>query len=376
MLPPSPGALGGHGPLFLAVSWLSAGLATIMLGFRLYTGVKVVNQTGWNFYWALIAYVLNMVMQVFETLATLYGIGQHVEVLTHNDRVQAVKYFWIGTAFGIPSLGIAKLAVIALLFKIQGTRAPRMKWVLYAVAIITNFINAVQVVIILNQCSPSAKLWDPMIEGNCNMLPIATVTGKVQSIVSVIGDFVLGVYPIFILYNVQIAWQTRVGLCSLLGVGILATSCGIGKIVQLKQTGATKDYTYAIGQLSLWAFMEMWLVVMLSCVPPLRPLFFHFKTVAKQRWSKKYPPGFRIRHDTVEMTTENASISECIPPQRSVHRSRALYGSYDEDDDEEEGDEIETPPVRRGEIVVTQDYKVEFDHAGTTVDSKISGRIV
>lgn len=197
-----------------------------------------------------------MIMQVFETLATLYGIGQHVEVLTYNDRVQAVKYFWIGTAFGIPSLGIAKLAVIALLFKIQGTRAPKMKWILYAVAIITNLINAAQVVvsrlpclcecmictdrcakIILNQCSPAAKLWDPMVEGNCKMLPIATVTGKIQSseynpvcytthandcaVVSVIGDFVLGIYPIFILYNVQIAWQTRVGLCALLGVGIL-----------------------------------------------------------------------------------------------------------------------------------------------------------
>lgn len=121
-----------------------------------------------------------MTAQSLETIATVYGIGNHQENLTENDVTTAIKYFWLGIYVCVLSVAISKLAVIALLLQIQGPTHPKMKWVLYFVGVSNTLIHMAQVFILVNQCSPPARLWDRSIDGTCNLIVFGTYTGFFQ----------------------------------------------------------------------------------------------------------------------------------------------------------------------------------------------------
>lgn len=55
--------------------------------------------------------------------------------------------------------------------------------------------------------------------------------------------FGLALYPVFIVWDLQMSKRLKFGICILLGIGVFMGICAILKAVQLKAIGSTNDPT-------------------------------------------------------------------------------------------------------------------------------------
>ena len=146
------------------------------------------------------------------------------------------------------------------------------EWFLYTLMALLVVINVVCVAFILAQCMPTRKLWDPKIPGKCFEPHVQQYVGFFQASFSSFSDFTLALFPILIIYKLQMRLLVKIGLGCAMSLGLIATGAAIVKTVQLKNLTARSDYTYDTSDLAIWLATEQYAVIIAACVPTLRPL--------------------------------------------------------------------------------------------------------
>ena len=74
---------------------------------------------------------------------------------------------------------------------------------------------------ILKQCTPIQKLWDPSIPGTCDMIKICSQVGYLQGSIGAFADLFLAFYPICIIAPLQQTLKVKIGLCLIMGGGLM-----------------------------------------------------------------------------------------------------------------------------------------------------------
>lgn len=108
---------------------------------------------------------------------------------------------------------------------------------------------------------------------------VVLLTGLVPTGYSALSDAALALYPIHLIFGLQVSVRMKIGLSLLLGFGLLATVCTVAKTVQLANLAHADenlDITFFIARLALTTIVEAWIVMIAGCIPPLRPLMKAF----------------------------------------------------------------------------------------------------
>ena len=200
-----------------------------------------------------------------------YGGGSHYATLSPVDQLMAVKLDWISQPFTIFSCGTGKTSVAFLILRIMAKNKYR-EWFLYVLIALLLIINAIGVGSIFGQCMPARKLWDQRVSGHCLDPVVQRDVAYFQSSFSSFTDFVLAVFPLTIIWNLQMRPVVKVGLGCAMSLGLVATGAAIVKTIQLQQLTARADYTYGTFGLVIWFTTEMYVIIIAACVPTLRPL--------------------------------------------------------------------------------------------------------
>ena len=115
---------------------------------------------------------LAVIATIFLTLSVAFGLGEHLAILEEKSPELIAKnqfYQWIFTTFAIVAITLGKIAIIAFILQIEGTTTlGKRKWVLYGFPASNLLVNIIILPIIWVQCSPTAKIWDDSLPGNCN----------------------------------------------------------------------------------------------------------------------------------------------------------------------------------------------------------------
>ncbi|CAD6585617.1 MAG: hypothetical protein ASARMPREDX12_002070 [Alectoria sarmentosa] len=91
-----------------------------------------------------------------------------------------------------------------------------------------------------------------------------------QALISTISDFFLSAFPILILRKVQISFRSKVGLCLLMGLGVITGSLSIVRTV-LNWQNETDDPTWTCLPDWYWRSWEVFFGIAAACIPTLRP---------------------------------------------------------------------------------------------------------
>ena len=86
-------------------------------------------------------------------------------------------------------------------------------------------------------------------------------------------DLSLAILPISIIWNLQLNWHKKMGLSALMGLGIFAFICAAIKTSKLTELNARADITFITVDLWIWNINETNVVIIMACMPTLRPLF-------------------------------------------------------------------------------------------------------
>ncbi|KAM0796506.1 hypothetical protein BDR22DRAFT_893191 [Usnea florida] len=276
-------AYGGLGPTLLGVSWMEFSITTIIIVLRAYTKVKLVSRGGsWALFWAVCAWVLGVFNGVSLTVAAASGMGNHQNSLSNHDFSTALHWVWVGNATTLLSISFGKIAVVAFLLTIQGETYKVKRYMLYFLCTSTVgfdlsavLLNLTTVLIIFLQCDPPRKLWHPELPGNCNIEAVNGIMGYVCGAYGAFVDLALAVYPVFLLYQLQISKRMKLGISTLMAAGVFSAICAIVKTVEVARVVDSTDRTYDLTPLALWGATEMWMVIIACSIPACWPLVTH-----------------------------------------------------------------------------------------------------
>ncbi|MCJ1242692.1 hypothetical protein MMC14_010701 [Varicellaria rhodocarpa] len=100
------------------------------------------------------------------------------------------------------------------------------------------------------------------------------------------------------MWNLNMDVKKKIGICFLMGMGLLAGICGAIKTSKLPET-TRSDYTWATYDLTLWSGAETFLIVVCGCIPTLKPVsqqLFDRGSMSTGVVSSGQPkPSYRIR---------------------------------------------------------------------------------
>ncbi|PNS16265.1 Saccharolysin [Sphaceloma murrayae] len=264
---------GGHGPALLIVSWTQAAIGTFLVILRGYAAREINGKWRWDFIWIAIANIMAIASQAALHVATMQGLGNHAKKLTYPQIFSSLQYIWYCIFIGLPAVVFAKYSIISLLLSVQGPTAKKRTWALWTMGAFMMIVAIVQICLSLFECKPIAKLWNPTIEGACPILKAAGEYSKFQGAVSAATDFALALWPVSIVWNLRTSMRVKVGFCLLMAIGILPSIAVVVRITLLPKISGSLDPTYDFTEFMFWAASELWAVIILSSIPPLRPLF-------------------------------------------------------------------------------------------------------
>ncbi|KAF4556138.1 Hypothetical protein D9617_1g080130 [Elsinoe fawcettii] len=265
--------VGGLGHTILGVVWTEAAIGTILVALRAYAASKKHGKWRGDFIWIVVALITALLGSVIVTVAVARGLGNHTRNLSYTQLFEAVKWVWMSIWFGLPPSVFAKFSIIALLLDVQSPSEKKRAYILWGIGFLVASTTFIQIFLSLFQCTPVSRLWLLASEGTCPRNFMSGRFSYFQGSVQAAADFALALWPVTIVWNLQTSQRVKIAFCLLMAIGILPSIAVILRIVSLPSITSSKDPTYDFGKFMLWGVSEIWLVIILGSIPPLRPLF-------------------------------------------------------------------------------------------------------
>ncbi|KAI9689256.1 MAG: hypothetical protein M1820_010187 [Bogoriella megaspora] len=220
-----------------------------------------------------------MAIAICSTIFTSLGGFSHLESIPPENLGLVLKVMWATQPFGIMGLAPGKASVGVTLLRIRGkTASASFRWLVYALITLTLTIAIPTVFLQYFQCTPPQALWTPRIQGKCLDPYIQADYAIFYGAWGAFTDFCFALLPLTFILSLNLSLSRRIGLCILLGLGILTGAIAIVRTTALRELGARSDITWNIYDLFVWQGSEMFLVVVLGSAPTLKPLFDRYFT--------------------------------------------------------------------------------------------------
>ena len=216
--PPSNGDENRQGGI-LATTFIVTVIASITVALRMITRTWIVRGVGWDDYTILFATIGIIIGCGLVVVQVHYGFGRHKFYLTEWQYIEFTKYAygeWIQT---FQTLMFNKISICLFLLRIpvekkfirpiQGT----------IIALIVS--NIILTLLWILQCNPVSKAWNKQVHGTCFTDAQLQRIIISQALISIISDFMLALFPLVLLWKVQIAIRVKAGLCILMGLGLM-----------------------------------------------------------------------------------------------------------------------------------------------------------
>ncbi|KAF6220060.1 hypothetical protein HO133_003885 [Letharia lupina] len=256
----------------LATTILVTVLSVVLVTLRFGTRIWIVKRLGHPIGTALVVVQLS------------YGFGRPAYYLSPHQFREFSKYAygeWLQT---FATLTFTKVSICLFLLRITVTKASIRP--LQAAVIILIVSNIVLSLVWIFQCTPYVdKAWDDKKPGKCfskGQLERIIIS---QALISIISDFFLSAFPILILRKVQISFRSKIGLCLLMGLGVITGSLSIVRTI-LNWQNETDDPTWASIPNWYWRSWEVFFGIAAACIPTLRPGYKWLVSKIRARFTK------------------------------------------------------------------------------------------
>ncbi|KAK3693205.1 hypothetical protein B0T22DRAFT_361933, partial [Podospora appendiculata] len=204
---------------------------------------------------------------VLECISTRYGMGTHIwEIVDFAALAVANKYLFVGEFFGIIGIAFAKTSFCLTLLRLAVK--PWHRILIWSCAVTINLFMWPCAITFFVGCVPLAKKFDDSVPGTCvDTVPIVHFA-VFAGVWSAMTDFILAIFPWFLVWNLQMKLVERCGVCICMSIGILSGIFAIIKSASL--IPSLQDYTYKSTPLLIWSSTELSIVIMASSIPFLR----------------------------------------------------------------------------------------------------------
>ncbi|KAI0543045.1 hypothetical protein GGR58DRAFT_519249 [Xylaria digitata] len=254
--------------IFLVLAWVTS----LMRAFVKLVILRKVTIDDYLMLVALLGYTTSAALVFVSVIDG--GLGKPSAELSPESAGVMLKG-WIGNMAisGLVS-GLARASIALFLLRIAVVKWHRL--VLLTIISVTAVMTAAYFFLVVFQCSPPSYFWDKVkgASGSCSHGMAIQVATLVWGSFAAAMDWILGLLPISILWNVRINRQSKVGVAAILSFGIISGIALIIRLVYVQRSGqATKDPEDGIIAVGVSAIVELALGIIAGCIATLQPLF-------------------------------------------------------------------------------------------------------
>jgi len=121
------------------------------------------------------------------------------------------------------------------------------------------------------QCRPTRAMWDfSYPRSACVSRETFRDHLYIASSFFFLADIILSCLPFFLLRKMRLSFTDKLLVCSLMSLGLLATSAIIPKLLALHSLETTQDISWVASDATMWSFVEISLGVIAACAPALK----------------------------------------------------------------------------------------------------------
>ncbi|KAI9835786.1 MAG: hypothetical protein M1838_005222 [Thelocarpon superellum] len=268
--PPTPGYINNPGGSeTVRFSTILPALATFAVAGRLI--LRQVQRVGWatDDYLIVFALVCIWTLCAFNVYIWHYGLGLHITEVPIEDRVKALKLLYAWNLVYILDIGAVKLSIL-FFYKRVFAIDPRTRTILFILmSVIVAWVVA-YFFAMLAQCAPVQYFWTRAAgaEGQCDNTYALYIS---ENIFNVITDVFIYVFPMPIVWALQITRAQKFGLMLIFMAGGLVCAISIVRTTTIKEL-VDPDFTWADTNAGNWTQLEICIACITACLPTTRAL--------------------------------------------------------------------------------------------------------
>ncbi|KAI5270514.1 hypothetical protein E4T47_06114 [Aureobasidium subglaciale] len=277
----------------IVVDVIFMALISLAVPLRLYGRYTNKGRLGWDDFNMAIAYVrlAFILIDVYQKLIIrqLLALALGIVVILANVRYQWDRHLWdveftmfqdasivalLTKVFFTLAGSFARASLICFYFRlIKDTGYSLFKYILWAAFVYNLAIGIAFLILAIFLCSPVESYWVFPMMDNAKCLDEGPVT-LVAGVLNCISDLTVTLLPIPIIMGLNMPFKQRLGVVSLLSMGLVVTVAGVVRTYYIWRTlMATYDETWDSMPLFICAIVEIDLAILCGCAPALKPLF-------------------------------------------------------------------------------------------------------
>ncbi|KAK7989527.1 hypothetical protein PG990_006393 [Apiospora arundinis] len=250
-------------------------LATVTVALRCYVRLFMLKVFSWEDYLAVLTMMLFGGYGACVFLAIEYGAGKHLQDVPVESLPTALKMRWLGEWIYVVTSIFVKATVSILLLRICSK--PWHRVVIYTTLAVVIVWNTVYAALAAFQCLPVQHFWerisDPKSNGQCLSEDIITGTTYAAAAINAVADWILGLLPIALVWDLELNRRTKASVAGILALGIIASAATIVRIPYVWQLTHDNDFLYVFVDFTIWSTVELAMGLAASSIATLRPLF-------------------------------------------------------------------------------------------------------
>ncbi|KAL8788429.1 MAG: hypothetical protein Q9213_001652 [Squamulea squamosa] len=267
------------GPTIITINIVVFIASSLIVIIRIFTRLCLTKNFGWDDAVMVLTQVVNTCGMGFVAAEVSNGLGRKRFYLAPGSYKKFLKYDYLDWVQVFLTLLVSKMSICLFLLRLSSFRKIRLGLHAMNIFLVTSHVPLTFLIIF--QCSPISKYWHNPLEGPGYCFSKATVETIIiiQGIFSIVSDFVLAAFPIVLLWNVQLNKRTKVGLCMLMGLGVITGGICIGRTALSGQI-KSMDVTWAGVPNALARVFEINLGIIAACIPIMKPFLRYVKARA------------------------------------------------------------------------------------------------
>ncbi|KAI9760802.1 MAG: hypothetical protein M4579_001432 [Chaenotheca gracillima] len=155
-----------RGNSMLEAVWIEAGIASIIMGLRMYTRIAIVKKVSLDDYLMMLSLILAVISGAMISKGVADGFGRHIISLAPEKAGQAIKYAYLAQTPNAMAQCFGRMSFAWFLVRVIGVTKTR-RWILYSIMAGQFVINVMFISVNLGNCRPINKYWNPLIPGSC-----------------------------------------------------------------------------------------------------------------------------------------------------------------------------------------------------------------
>ncbi|RMZ47523.1 hypothetical protein CA14_010311 [Aspergillus flavus] len=218
----------------------------------------------------VLAMALNIWFATCGLTGSVAGIGRKLDDFDRPEEIEkALFWWWLGQSAYVWVVTIARLSIAMLLLRIAIRR--RDSVVTYVVMSLTVAVGLPFWLVLMLQCQPVREFWQRTGDGYCIDTEYIVDVAYLYSATACLCDFTLGLYPIYLIRDLQITGRSKWALAGILGLGCVASAAVVVRIPFLPNYMET-DFLYATSGIAISSNIEAGLGIAAGSLVTLRPL--------------------------------------------------------------------------------------------------------